>query len=245
MAEQTGVAEQLFRALADAGVNLVMITTGEIKISVLVNRDQAQHALVAAHAKFDLDKLPAGAATSHAPTMQPKDHGDAADVLNRLQHMEELTIDDILLDESQARVTISGVPDHPGVAARVFEEVSAGGVFVDMIVQSYAGEGTATLSWTVPKTELDACVEIANRLTTELDCAQVTSSPDVAKLSVSGIGLRSHTGVAITMFKALTDANINLDLINTSEVRVNVLVDGASGKQALAALEQAFEEMRK
>ena len=142
-------------------------------------------------------------------------------------------------------MTISGVPDHPGVAARVFEEVSAGGVFVDMIVQSYAGSGTATLSWTVPKTELAACVDIANRLAEQLDCAEVTSSPDVAKLSVSGIGLRSHTGVAITMFKALTDAGINLDLISTSEVRVNVLVDGAAGKQALASLEQAFAEMRR
>ena len=179
------------------------------------------------------------------PVARGADDGDAADVLNRLQHMEELTIDDILLDESQARVTISGVPDHPGVAARVFEEVSAGGVFVDMIVQSYAGEGSATLSWTVPKTELDACVDIAQRLSSQLDCAQVTSSPDVAKLSVSGIGLRSHTGVAITMFKALTDADINLDLISTSEVRVNALVDGASGQQALAALEKAFAEMRK
>ena len=245
MAEQTGVAEQLFRALADSEVNLLMITTGEIKISVLVDREHAQRSLAAAHAIFDLDTTPAGAATSTTSRDRSQDHGDVSDVLNRLQHMEELTIDDILLDESQARVTISGVPDQPGVAAKVFEEVSAGGVFVDMIVQSYAGSGLATLSWTVPKTELDACVEIAQRLAGELGCAEVTSSPDVAKLSVSGIGLRSHTGVAITMFKALMDTDINLDLISTSEVRVNVLVDGASGKQALAALEQAFAEMRR
>ena len=245
MAEQTGVADQMSRALGDADVNMLMITTGNIKISALVRREDAQRALSAVHASFDLHTEPPNAGQSAPGSSAPAEPRDTEGILERLQHMEELTIHDVALDESQARVTISGVPDEPGIAARVFEEVSAGGVFVDMIVQNYRGEGSASLSWTVPKTELDTCVEIANRLAKELNCAKVTSSPAVAKVSVSGIGLRSHTGVAITMFKALADANINLDLINTSEVRVNALVDGAAGKKALAALESAFADMRR
>ncbi|MBP87391.1 MAG: aspartate kinase [Planctomycetaceae bacterium] len=244
MAKQTGVADKMFRALAAAGVNIQMITTSEIKISVLVDREQAQQALRAVHQSFELDKEPelAGAAEDEAVSRAL----DAAAVVAHLRgvDMEELAIDDISLDESQARISINGVPDTPGVAAKVFDEVAAAGIFVDMIIQSYTGNaGQASLTFTVPKEKLDDSVAVANRLAATFKCQSVTSSPDIAKLSVSGVGLRSHTGVAIRSFTAFSKAGINVEMINTSEVRVNVVVDGREGARALAQLNDAFSDV--
>lgn len=243
MATQTGVAEKMFRALADASVNILMITTSEIKISVLVAKDQGFNALRILHKVFDLDQPPARPAEKAAPA-----HGqakDAAAVVARLQGMEDLAINDIKLDDTQARVTISGVPDSPGLAAGVFEGVAAGGIFVDMIVQSFGIEGKANLSFTVPRTDLAKAVEVTRALAAKLQCGPVSSSPRVAKLSVSGVGMRSHVGVAIRMFRSLAEAGINVEMINTSEVRVNVVVDGDKGKAGLACLQQAFADALK
>ncbi len=243
MAKQTGVAEKMFRALADAGINIQMITTSEIKISVLVSRDRAAEALRIVHHAFELDKEPAEPVkpwTGHAAAP------DAAAVVARLQgiNMEDLTIDGIDLDSTQARVTIAGVPDQPGIAAKVFEDVAAAGVFVDMIVQSHPSlGGSATLSFTVPQNQLTRSVEAAKRIAQNLGCRDVSSSPIIAKLSVSGVGLRTHTGVAIRMFKALAEAGINLEMINTSEVRVNVVVEGAAGEKGLKQLQAAFADV--
>jgi aspartate kinase len=247
MAKQTGVADRMFRALADADVNIQMITTSEIKISVLVERDQAQTALREVHRAFHLDKTPKGAVSSidqvHAETKRP---ADAATIIARLQglNMEDLTIDDVSLDASQARITIQEVPDQPGVAAKVFEQVAAAGIFVDMIVQSYGGANNpVSIGFTVPAAKLDEAVAVAQKLATELKATGVTHSPKVAKLSVSGVGLRTHTGVAIRMFRSLAEAGINVEMINTSEVRVNVIIDGAKGEAGLKQLQAAFADV--
>jgi aspartate kinase len=246
MAQQTGVADRMFRALAEAGVNIQMITTSEIKISVLVRRHEALAALRAVHSAFQLEREPPGAAKpGHALTAK-RPAQSAVDVIERLagMDMEDLFIDDISLDQSQARVTIKGVPDTPGMAARIFEEVAAAEIFVDMIVQSYDGvEGEATLSFTVPKGKLAAAMTVAKKLAADFKCREVSSSPDIAKLSVSGIGLRSHTGVAMRMFRSLAEAGINIGMINTSEVRVNVVVDGPQGEKGLASLQKAFADV--
>jgi len=242
MAKQSGVAEKMFAALAAENVNIQMITTSEIKISVLVERDAAATALRAVHNAFELDNpSPAGVtplATAHAKA-------NPADVASRLHgaNMEELFIDDISLDETQGRVTISGVPDQPGIAARVFREVAAGGVFVDMIVQSHGSHAErASLSFTVPRGQVEKATEVARRLVKQLSCKGVSSCPNIAKLSVSGVGLRSHTGVAIRMFRALAEAGVYVDMISTSEVRVNVVVDGRDGDAALSSLRAAFAD---
>lgn len=243
MASQTGVAERMFRALAAAGINIQMITTSEIKISVLVRRDEAQKALRIVHQEFELDKEPP---TPIEPWTPKVSQPNAADVIARLQgiNMEDLTIDDIQLDAKQSRVTITGVPDAPGIAAKVFEQVAAGGVFVDMIVQSNpTSSGEATLSFTVPDEQLTKSVEVAKLAAKALNCKEVTSSPAIAKLSVSGVGLRTHTGVAIRMFQALSDAGINLEMINTSEVRVNVVVNGSEGEKGMKQLQAAFADV--
>lgn len=249
MASQTGVAQRMFRSLADAGINIQMITTSEIKISVLVDREQGPAALRTVHQAFELQKPPANAVTEVSTASQSAhaiaSPDAAADVVARLQNvqgMEDLTIDDIQLDDSQARLTISGVPDAPGIAAQVFEQIARDGIFVDMIVQSFGRNGKANLSLTVPRDALTKALTTAGELAKKFSCGPISSAPKVAKLSVSGIGMRSHTGVAIRMFRALAEAGINVEMINTSEVRVNVVVDGAKGAAGLAALQKAFAD---
>lgn len=243
MARQTGVARRMFRALADAGVNILMITTSEIKISVLVARNESVKALAAIHRAFALETEPPGAGAADAPGALPTHSAsDAVAVVARLQKMEELAIDDITLDETQARLTVSGVADTPGIAAAIFEAVADGGIFVDMIVQSYGRAAKAKISFTVPQTQYQTSLDLLQGLAGRWNCGPISGSPRVAKLSVSGIGLRSHTQVAIRTFGCLAAAGINVDLISTSEVRVNVVVDGRHGKQALSCLQQVFAD---
>jgi aspartate kinase len=240
MAEQTGVADRAFQALADEGVNLLMITTSVIKISVLVKRDQAMTALRTLHKQFELDVAPPADGETTSTSQAETNTADATDVVARLQGMEELTIESIELDDSQARVTVAHVPDTPGIAAQIFREVAAAGVFVDMIVQSIGRNGLANVSFTVPRRDLERCLQAATPLAEQLKCGEVTSRDHIAKLSVYGIGLRSHTGVAIRMFRSLSETGINVEMINTSEMSVNVVIDGQRGQDGLAALQDAF-----
>ena len=249
MATQFGVSDRMFAALANAGINIQMISTSEIKISALVAREHALPALRAVHRAFELEKEEVAAhpeserraaAPSRSVHFEPR---DALEVVKSLQGMEELTIDHIAHDDSQGRVTIFGVPDVPGVAQQVFRRIGEAGILVDMIVQSYPNEGSANLSFTVPRQDLTRSIAVAEELTATFPSLRVTSSPDVAKLSVSGIGLRSHTSVAIRMFRALAEAGINVAMINTSEVRVNVVIDGAAGATGLACLKAAFADV--
>jgi aspartate kinase len=238
MARQSGVAQKMFQALGDAKVNMETITTSEIKISVLISREQALTALRAVHAAFDLHKDPKngrpGDSGAHATV------STALEIVRQLQGMEELTIDEITLDEKQARVSIDEVPDRPGTAAALFKEVAAAGVFVDMIVQSYSRAGKANLTFTVPVADLQKSTAIAEKVAKEFDCGAVTGSKEIDKISVQGIGMRSHSGVALGLFRSLSEAGINVDLMSTSEVRVNVLVDGNAGQKAQKCLQAAF-----
>lgn len=242
MAKQTGVARKFFRALADAGVNIQMITTSEIKISVLVAKNDGLPGLRAVHQAFALDKVPAGAPSviDYAAVRHRK--SDAAAVVDRLQRMEGLTIDEISLDDTQARMTIANVADQPGIAAAIFDAVAEAEIFVDMIIQSAGHDGRATLSFTVPSKQADACLELLKKIADTKKCGPVSSSPQVAKLSINGIGMRSHTEVAIRAFECLSKLGINVAMINTSEVRVNVVVEGQRGKEALEGLQKAFAD---
>ncbi len=164
------------------------------------------------------------------------------DVVSRLQHMEELTIHGVELDPSQARVSLTDVMDKPGIAAEVFEAVAAEGVLVDMIVQSVGEEGHTNLGFTVPQADLARTIEIVQESIGKVG-GKVRGTEKIAILTVTGVGIRSHTGVGTRMFKALHDVGINVDMISTSEVRVNVVVDAAKGEAGLAALEKAFADV--
>lgn len=242
MATQPGVARTMFRALAEKGINIDMITTSEIKISVLVARDLAQEALRTVHEAFGLSIAPPNAAGPGEGAGAADRRNHTKELLARLERMEDLIIEDITLDESQGRITLVGVPDRPGLAAQCFDEIAEAGINVDMIVQSVGNEGWADISFTVPQADYQRAVAKAADLAKLLGSPPPQSSAKVAKLSVFGIGMKSHTDVAARMFRALAEAGMNVEMISTSEVRINVVVAGECGANAVEALRREFAE---
>jgi aspartate kinase len=244
MRTHTGVATTMFEALAEAGINIQMITTSEIKISILVERTCAAQALRVVHKAFALDEwsngqepaFPVAPATLTRSARLAPPSAENGSTTPQGPGMEDLVISGVELDEGQARVTVFNVPDQPGYAARVFRRIAGAAVFVDMIVQNVSTAGNTHLSFTVPR----ASADIAARAVGADGTGQVSVEPTLAKLSVLGVGMRTHTGVATRMFGALAERGINIALINTSEVRINVATDIARGQEGLACLKQTF-----
>jgi len=243
MASQTGVASKMFRALANAGVNIHMISTSEIKISALVPREQAVAALRAVHQGFRLDVAPTDSRSWLQIRADREKATDVDAVVARLRDdaLEELTLTDISIVDGQARVTLAGVPDEPGIAAYVFETIGNAGIFVDMIVQGYDGEdGSTSLSFTTSEKDLKKSLEVATQIGSKHKMRGVQGAGGIAKITVSGIGLRSHTQVGTVLFKTLSDANINVQMINTSELQVNAVIDSIRASDALKLVNIAF-----
>jgi len=237
MVDAEGVAATLFDALAAADINVHMITTSEIKVSVLVDRNNAERSVEAAHQAFGLDGFIDESSPAESVSVQKS---DPLEVVRRLEGMEDLAIQDCQLDMSQALVTFLNLPDTPGVAAAVFEEVGRAGLNVDMIVQSFPRNGLAEISFTVPAVDRQRALAAVKNIAQSRG-AETTDVPEVAKLSIKGVGIRSHAGVADKLFAPLANAGINIDLISTSEVRVNVLVAAEHGKRSLSILRTAFD----
>ncbi len=245
MAQQTGVASRMFRALADAGVNIQMITTSEIKISALVPRNQANDALRAVHHAFDLHQTPPDAKSWNQIKDARKDDADVDTLVSRLHDatLEALTLTGISVAGNQARVTLYGVPDKPGIAADIFETIGREGIFIDMIVQGYDGEnGSTSVSFTVDEPELQRSLDVAKSICKTHSMRDVQGGGSIAKVTVSGIGLRSHTQVATLLFNSLSSNEINVEMISTSELQVNAVIDSAKSDIALAGLRLAFAD---
>ena len=247
MRVHTGVAKVMFEALGAAGVNIQMITTSEIKISVLVDRASASLALRTVHSAFELERSRPDVSPEYTPPrhsttdVPPPSRIDSEPIPNGMGGMEDLVISGVELDEDQARVTLLRVPDQPGYAAGVFRSIARAGVNVDMIVQNVRSVvGDTRLSITVPRRDADRAAAAAAEIVG--DPSQILVEPAMAKLSVVGIGIRTHTGVATRMFGALADSEINIALINTSEVRINVLTDIRRGREAFERISGAFQE---
>ncbi len=145
------------------------------------------------------------------------------------------------LDADQAKITIRHVPDRPGTAATIFSEIARATVNVDMIVQNVSEQGRTDVSFTVGKADLSRALSVAEELAGRLGAANVESDENVAKLSVIGIGMRSHSGVAERMFRALAAEKINIQMISTSEIKISCVIEAAGAEQALLAVHRAFE----
>ena len=242
MRTHTGVACTMFQALADARINIQMITTSEIKISVLVAKSIGREALRIVHEAFELDRASEDGGERPTDWSLTKATRTPAVALSQSAPeddqpgMEDLLISGLELDEDQARVTIFNIPDEPGIAARVFHRIAANDVFVDMIVQNVSTDGLTHLSFTVPKSHKDRAVAAS----AAVGLGRVSVEPAIAKLSVLGVGMRTHTGVATKMFGALAERGINITLINTSEVRINVATEPGRATDAIQALREAF-----
>jgi aspartate kinase len=251
MRTRTGVAEKMFAALCAEGVNMKMITTGDIKISVLVDKADGVRALKAVHAAFGLEKPRPGAGEATGedlgsgyrlrPGMRGDARADLASAIARLSGMEDIVISGVKLHTGYGRVTVFDLPDRPGNCSSVFQAVAAGHILVDMIVQNLTGPGRAELSFTVPKADLTRALKRTQDAVRDIDPqARVAGESDVAVLFVYGVGMRTHTGVARKMFGALAGRGINIAMINTSEVCVSVVVEAARGEEALECLKAAF-----
>lgn len=242
MRTHTGVAERMFAALADADVNLKMITTGEIKISALVDKADGVKALRAVHQAFGLDQpRPGSGLPVQEKVSGPFSEENEQELLTQLAGMEDIVVSGAVLDMDQGRITIFNLADQIGFCSRIFQAVAAAGIVVDMIVGNPSAPGQSQLSFSVPIQDLPRGLEATQAVVKSLDPkATCAADPNIARLIVSGIGMRSHTGVARRMFGALAERGINIAMINTSEIRVSVVVDRPHGQAALEALKAAF-----
>ena len=161
--------------------------------------------------------------------------------------MEEEIVSGITCDKGDAKVTLIGVPDVPGVAAKIFGPLAEHAINVDVIVQNISQDGKSTdMTFTVPQPDLHRVMEVLRGLDILKD-VEIREDADVVKLSVVGIGMRSHAGVAQTMFSTLAEKGINIQLISTSEIKVSVLISSEYTELAIRALHDAYklEEKRK
>jgi aspartate kinase len=154
--------------------------------------------------------------------------------------MENVLVSGVTLDQNQSKVTITGVADRPGLAARIFGPIAEAGIIVDMIIQNASADGRTDMTFTVPRVDLRRALDIIKGIISEIGAAGVRHEEQVAKVSIVGIGMRSHAGVAAKMFKVLADEGINIEMIGTSEIKVSVVVNLKYGELAMRALHDAF-----
>ena len=156
--------------------------------------------------------------------------------------MEKVVVSGIACNKNEGRVTITNVPDQPGIAANVFRPLSAANINIDLIVQGASSvAGRANISFTVPKTAYEQTIGILESVASEFSDCQVKGDPGIAKISVIGLGMRSHSGVATKMFDTLARENINIKMIATSEIKVSCIVDEKYTELAVRVLHDAFE----
>ena len=162
-------------------------------------------------------------------------------VVDEEEILEQEIVSGIAHSGNEAKITLVRVPDHPGVAAGIFGPLADSSINVDMIVQNVSEDGKATdLTFTVPKDDLDLALEVLEGQRKKLGFERVQGDPEVVKISVVGVGMRSHAGVAMRMFQALAEKGINIQVISTSEIKISVLVSDAYTELALRSLHTAY-----
>ena len=161
-------------------------------------------------------------------------------VVDEDEIVEKQTVSGIAYSRDDAKLTVRRVPDRPGIAATIFGELAAQNVNVDMIVQNLAADGTTDMTFTVSKSDLARARAALDGIKPQIGYAEVLTDPNVAKLSVVGVGMRSHAGIASTLFRALADKAINIQVISTSEIKVSVLIAAEYTELAVRALHTAY-----
>ncbi|MCD6135082.1 MAG: aspartate kinase [Candidatus Omnitrophica bacterium] len=161
-------------------------------------------------------------------------------IIKSKQSLEEAVVRGISLTEKEAKITICNLPDRPGIAAEVFQRLSAENINVDMIVQNVSRNKITDISFTVDKAEARKAFDSARLISHKIKAGEVLYDEDIAKVSIVGIGMRSHSGVAAKMFKALAKARVNIEMISTSEISISCVVRKKEGKVAAGVLHKAF-----
>lgn len=161
-------------------------------------------------------------------------------VVNEDASMEKLLVSGVTCDKNQARITLKKVPDQPGVAAKVFSPIAEAGIVVDMIIQNMRSGGQTDLTFTVPETDFKQALAIEEQVAKEIGAEEVLGDQNIAKVSVIGVGMKNHSGVATKMFETLASENINIRLISTSEIRISCIVTEKYAELAVRVLHTAF-----
>jgi len=161
-------------------------------------------------------------------------------VVNESSDMESVIVSGITCDMNEARITLKRVPDQPGVSAKIFTPLAEAEISVDMIIQNTRSGGETDLTFTVTKDDFERAKEISYKVAKELGAGEVLTAKEIAKVSVIGLGMKSHSGVASTMFQALASENINIRLISTSEIRISCVILAKYAELAVRTLHTAF-----
>jgi aspartate kinase len=157
------------------------------------------------------------------------------------EEMEKVLVSGITYNRNEARISIYGVPDVPGVAAKIFGPIGDAGIIVDMIIQTARPDGKADLTFTVPRTDFKQALEIVKKVAEELKAERVEGDDTIAKVSIIGAGMRTHPGVATKMFETLAKHGINIMMISTSEIKISCVIDEKFTELAVRALHEAFQ----
>lgn len=172
---------------------------------------------------------------------KPDGTGPGTIICQEDQAMEQHVVSGVAYSRDEAKISLRKVKDKPGVSAAIFGPLAEADISVDMIVQNVSPDGASTdLTFTLPRKDLRKAIEVLGKIQEQIGFAEVTHSADVAKVSIVGIGMRSHAGVAAKMFKSLADKGINIQAITTSEIKVSVLIDEAYTELAVRALHTAY-----
>jgi len=167
--------------------------------------------------------------------------GEGTLVTREDRDMEQVAVSGVTYDKNQAKITITGVPDQPGIAARLFGAIAEAGTLVDMILQNVSQEGMTDISFTVPKGDARKALDIAREIAGKIGARDVQLKEDIANVSIVGVGMRTHAGVAAKMFAALSKEGINIMMISTSEIKISCVIDAKYTELAVRSLHEAFE----
>jgi aspartate kinase len=154
--------------------------------------------------------------------------------------MEEVSVAGVAYDRDEAKLTVLGVPDQPGVAARLFGPIAAANIVVDMIIQNVSADGTTDLTFTVPRGDYPKARGLLEAAAAAVGARGITGQLDIAKVSIVGVGMRAHAGIAARMFQVLSDEGINIQMISTSEIKISVVIDEKYTELAVRALHDAL-----
>ena len=226
MIGRPGVAAKMFVTLAEAGVNVQMISTSEVKVSCVVDEADCDKAVNALCDAFEISTSPCSQSIPTSPNSYPPVRG-------------------IALDAKQARLAIRHVPDRPGMAAKIFGLLAENNISVDMIIQSQRchvidGVPKRDVAFTVGNTDADTALEMLKAVADEYGWNQVVLDQAIAKVSVVGAGMLGQPGIAAKMFEALARNNINIQMISTSEIKISCVVAEDEGVKALQVIHEAF-----
>ncbi|MDD5428535.1 MAG: aspartate kinase, partial [Candidatus Omnitrophica bacterium] len=161
-------------------------------------------------------------------------------ISKEVKAMEDIIVSGVALNKEEAKVTICDVPDKPGIAARIFKDIAAQDINVDMIVQNVSRTGATDISFTVPGASLHKTIKVAKDIAVRIGAGEVTYDNEMAKVSIVGIGMKSHSGVAADMFEALAEKGINIEMISTSEIKISCVVKKKNGEEAVRAIHDKF-----